>query len=107
MARVLPTVDQIDRGLVLCIAGARAHLAGKVGRAGVAGGDGNHDGGGGRNSGKWQNSATVHYRGRQVVLRPPGGAGSTTSSRIRAERQGRAMADVHGGRWRSVKGGHG
>ena len=50
MARDLPTVDQIDRGLVLCIAGARAHLAGQVGRAGVAGGDGNHDDGGDRSS---------------------------------------------------------
>ena len=25
-ARIFPTVDQIDRGLVLCVAGARAHL---------------------------------------------------------------------------------
>ena len=48
MARVLPTVDQIDRGLVLCIAGARAHLAGQAGRARVAGGDDNHNDGGGR-----------------------------------------------------------
>ena len=60
MARVLPTVDQIDRGLVLCIAGARAHLAGQVGRAGVAGGDGNHDDGGGRSSGIERFSVAVH-----------------------------------------------
>ena len=56
----MPTVDQIDRGLVLCIAGARAHLAGQVGRAGVAGGDGNHDDGGGRSSGVERFGVAVH-----------------------------------------------
>ena len=34
-ARILPMVDQIDRGLVLRVAGARAHLVGQAGRAGV------------------------------------------------------------------------
>ena len=47
----MPTVDQIDRGLVLCVAGARAHPAGHAGRAGVAGGDGNYDDDGGRSLG--------------------------------------------------------
>ena len=35
MARVLPTVDQIDRGLVLCVAGARAHLVVVAATAGM------------------------------------------------------------------------
>ena len=34
-ARDLPTVDQIDRGLVLRVAGARARLVGQAGGAGV------------------------------------------------------------------------
>ena len=33
--RNLPTVDQIDRGLVLRVAGARARLVGQAGGAGV------------------------------------------------------------------------
>ena len=47
----MPTVDQIDRGLVLCVAGARAHPAGQAVRPSVAGGDGNHDYDGGQSSG--------------------------------------------------------
>ena len=35
-ARILPTVDQIDRGLVLCVAGARAHLVVVAAAAGTA-----------------------------------------------------------------------
>ena len=34
-ARKSPTVDQIDHGLVLHVAGARAHLVGQAGGAGV------------------------------------------------------------------------
>ena len=60
VARVLPTVDQIDRDLVLCVAGARAHPVGHAGRAGVAGGDGNYDDGGGRSSGVERFDVAVH-----------------------------------------------
>ena len=60
VARVLPTADQIDRGLVLCVAGARVHLAGQAGRAGVAEGDGNHNDGGGRSSGVEHFDVAVH-----------------------------------------------
>ena len=35
-ARILPTVDQIDRGLVLCVAGARAYLVVVAAAAGTA-----------------------------------------------------------------------
>ena len=60
VARFLPTVDQIDRGLVLCIAGARESPAGQAGRAGVAGGDGRYDDGGGRSSGVERFDVAVH-----------------------------------------------
>ncbi len=48
--RKLPIGDQIDRGLVLRVAGARAHLVGQVGGAGVERTRRNRARGGGRSS---------------------------------------------------------
>ena len=83
MARVLPTVDQIDRGLVLCMAGDRAHLAGQVGRAGVAGGDGNHDDGSGRSSGVLGFGVREHGR-RSWCMRSAPGSTVRTATRSKA-----------------------
>ena len=58
--RVSPTGDHLDGGLVLRVAGGRAHLLVQVGEAGVAGGDGNHDDSGGWSSGVERFGVAVH-----------------------------------------------
>ena len=59
---VFPTVDQIDRGLDLRVAGARAHLVGQAGGAGVERARRIRARGGSQNSDGVGFAATVHGR---------------------------------------------
>ena len=78
--RQLPTGDQIDRGLVLRVAGARAHLVGQVGGAGMERARQNQARGGGRSSDGVGFDAVVHGRRSWWWLRAPGAALSTKVS---------------------------
>ena len=75
--RESPTGDQIDRGLVLRVAGARAHLVGQVGGAGVERARRNRARGGGRSTGALGSGATVPVGWRAWLLRHLRGAVST------------------------------
>ena len=76
----MPTVDQIGRGLVLRVAGARAHLVGQAGGAGVERARRSRARGGGRSLDGAGFGATVHGRRSWWCLRAPGAALSTTVS---------------------------
>ena len=68
-ARDLPTVDQIGRGLVLRVAGARAHLVGQAGGAGVERARRSRARGGGRSLDGAGFGAMVHGRTSVLYLR--------------------------------------